>query len=171
MSTLRLFILNSLFIDCIFSSSFLHFNPTCSIQILILLELVLEMGAFNLTGKKSFFIFDDSVCFYLNHILSNTGIDFVNKFQLIKQYYETALLPNFRFFRISIFGVSYVLSMFHSSLLFLYKHKSWRIPNGLISLIQWSFVRFLCFISVLILSKQVYSTDHRNYKMNGFVCS
>ena len=57
LSTLSLFILSSLCIDCIFSSSYLHFNPTCSIRSLILLGLVLEMGTFNVTGKKSFFCF------------------------------------------------------------------------------------------------------------------
>ena len=45
-------------------------------------------GAFNVTGKKSFFVFDDFVCFLLTRILSidfvNNYIDFVNNFQLIK---------------------------------------------------------------------------------------
>ena len=78
-----------------FSSSCLHFKPTCSIQSLILLGLVLKMGAFNVTGKRSVFDFDDSICFYLVHILSNTDIDFVNNFQLIKDYSEMVLSPNF----------------------------------------------------------------------------
>ena len=54
------------------------------------------MGDFNINGKKiHFFVLEDSVCF-LNHILSNTGIDFVNNFQLIKYYSEKVLLPSFR---------------------------------------------------------------------------
>ena len=64
---------------------------------------------------KPVFVFDYSVCFLLNRILSidflNNGIDFVNNFQLIKYYCETVILPNF-LFRILIFGVSDVLSMF-----------------------------------------------------------
>ena len=96
LSTLWFFILSSLCIDCVFSSSCLNFNPTCSIRSLILLELVLEIGAFNITGKKSSFLFLTTVCFYLNHILSNTSINFVNNFQLIKYCSETILLPNIR---------------------------------------------------------------------------
>ena len=91
-------------------------------------------GAFNVTGKKPVFVFDDSVCFLLNRILSinflNNAIDFVNNFQLMKYYPETVILPNF-LFRTIIFGVSDVLSMFHCILLFLPKYKSLRIPNGL----------------------------------------
>ena len=52
--TFWLFILSSLCIDCIFSSSCLHFNLTCSIRSLILLGSVLEMEAFHITGKESF---------------------------------------------------------------------------------------------------------------------
>ena len=92
-STLWLFILSSLCIDC------LHFNPSCTIRSLILLGLVLEMGSFSVTGKRSFFVFDDSVCFYQNHMLSNTGIDFMNNFQLVKYSFETVLFPNFRSFQ------------------------------------------------------------------------
>ena len=56
-------------------------------------------GPFNVTGKKPFFVFDDSVCFLLSCILSIdfviNFIDFVNNFQLIKYYSETVILPNF----------------------------------------------------------------------------
>ena len=56
-------------------------------------------GAFNVTGKKPFFVFDDSVCFLLNLILRidfvNNFVDFVNNFQLIKSYSETVILPKF----------------------------------------------------------------------------
>ena len=48
--------------------------------------------AFNVTGKKTFFVFDDSVCFLLSRVLS---IDFVNNYQLIKYSFETVSLPNF----------------------------------------------------------------------------
>ena len=55
-------------------------------------------GAFNVTGKKPFFVFDDSVWLLLNRILSidfvNKFIDFVNSFQL-KYYSKTVILPNF----------------------------------------------------------------------------
>ena len=121
---LWLFILSSLCMDCSFSSSYLHFNLSCSIRSLILLALVLEMGSFSVTGKKYFFVFDDSVCFYYNHILTNTGIDFVNNFQLIKSYFERYYFQVFVLFRILIFGVGNVLSMFHSFLLSLCKYKS-----------------------------------------------
>ena len=44
-------------------------------------------GALNVTGKKPFFVFDDSICFISTRILSidfaNNVIDFVNDFQLI----------------------------------------------------------------------------------------
>ena len=99
LSTFWLLILRSLCIDCVFSSSCLHFNLTCSIRSLILLGLVSEVETFSVTGKKPFFVFDDSVCFYLNQILSNTRIDFVNNFQLIKYYSEMVLFPNFRSFQ------------------------------------------------------------------------
>ena len=60
-------------------------------------------GAFNVTGKKSFFVFDDFVCFLLTRILSidfvNNFIDFVNNFQLIKYHSETVILPNFLSFQ------------------------------------------------------------------------
>ena len=49
-------------------------------------------GALNVTGKKPFFVFGDSVCFVLTRILS---IDFMNNFQLIKYYSETVILANF----------------------------------------------------------------------------
>ena len=78
-----------------FSSTYLYFNASCS----ILLGLVLRKGAFSVTGKIPFFVFDYSVCFSLNHTLSNTGIDFVNNFQLIKYYTETVILPNFPSFQ------------------------------------------------------------------------
>ena len=96
--------------------------------------------AFNVTGKKPFFVFDDSVCFLLTRILSidfvNNFIDFVNNFQLIKYYSETVILPNFLSVQNFNFWVSDVLSMRHNILLFLPKYKSLTIPNGLISLIQ-----------------------------------
>ena len=64
-------------------------------------------GAFNVTGKKPFFVFDDFVCFLLTRILSidfvNNFIDFVNNFQLIKYCSETLLLPNFLSFQNFIF--------------------------------------------------------------------
>ena len=59
----------------------------------MLLELVLEMWTFNVTGKSFFFLFP------LIPSLSNTGIDFMNNFQFIKYYPETVLLPNFCFFQ------------------------------------------------------------------------
>ena len=59
--------------------------------------------AFNVTGKKPFFVFDDSVCFLLTRILSidfvNNFIDFVNNFQLIKYFSETVILLNFLSFQ------------------------------------------------------------------------
>ena len=83
--------------------------------------------AFNVTGKKPFFVFDDSVCFLLTRILSidfvNNFIDFVNNLQLIKYYSETEILPNFLSFQNFIFWVD-VLSMLHNILLFLPKCKS-----------------------------------------------
>ena len=99
-----------------------------------------KSGAFNVTGKKPFFVFDDSVCFLLNRILSidfvNNFIDFVNNFQLIMYYSKTIILPIFFHFGSLIFGVTDVLSMLHNILLCLPKYKSLRMPNGLISLIQ-----------------------------------
>ena len=60
-------------------------------------------GAFNVTEKKPVFVFDDSVCFLLNRILSidfvNNFIDFVNNFELIKYYSKTVILPNFLSFQ------------------------------------------------------------------------
>ena len=62
-----------------------------------------KSGAFNVTGKKPFFVFDDSVCFLLNRILSidfvNNFIDFVNNFQLIMYYSEAVILPHFLSFQ------------------------------------------------------------------------
>ena len=92
-------------------------------------------GAFNVTGKKPFFVFDDFVSFVLTRILSidfvNNFIDFVNNFQLIKYYSATAILPNFLPFQnFLIFGVSDILSMPHNILLFLPKHKHLTILNG-----------------------------------------
>ena len=89
---------------------------------------------FNVTRKKPVFVFDDSACFLLNRILSidflNNRIGFVNNFELIKYYSETVILPNF-LFRVLVFEISDVLSIFHGILLFLPKYKSLRIPNGL----------------------------------------
>ena len=60
--------------------------------------------AFGVTGKKpSLFLTIPSV-FLLNRILSNTGIDFANNFQLIKYYSETALLRNFGYCQNFNFG-------------------------------------------------------------------
>ena len=60
-------------------------------------------GAFNVTAKKPFFVFDDSICFVLTRILSigfvNNFIDFANDFQLIKYYSERVILPNFLSFQ------------------------------------------------------------------------
>ena len=60
-------------------------------------------GAFNVTEKKPVFVFDDSVCFLLNRILSidfvNNFIDFVNNFELIKYYSKMVILPNFLSFQ------------------------------------------------------------------------
>ena len=60
-------------------------------------------GAFNVTEKKPVFVFDDSVCFLLNRILSidfvNNFIDSVNNFELIKYYSKTVILPNFLSFQ------------------------------------------------------------------------
>ena len=60
-------------------------------------------GAFNVTGKKPFFVFDDFVCFVLTRTLRidfvNNFIDFVNNFQLIKYYSEKVILPNFLSFQ------------------------------------------------------------------------
>ena len=60
-------------------------------------------GPFNVTGKKPFFVFDDSVFFLLSCILSIdfviNFIDFVNNFQLIKYYSETVIVPNFLSFQ------------------------------------------------------------------------
>ena len=93
--------------------------------------------AFNVTGKKPVLFFGDSVCFLLNRFLGidflNNDIDFVNNFQLIKYYselwsnYGTTLKvwPNF-LLGILIFGVSGVLSVFHSILLFLPKYKKFK---------------------------------------------
>ena len=96
-------------------------------------------GAFNVTRKKPVFVFDDSVCFLLNRILSidflNNSIGFVNNFELIKYYSETVILANF-LFRILVFEISDMLSMFHGILLFQPKYKSLRIPNGLKRLMQ-----------------------------------
>ena len=104
------------------------------------ISVSVKNGAFNVTGKKPFFVFDYSVCFLLNCILSidfvNNFIDFVNNFQLIKYYSETVILPNFLSVQNFNFWVSDVLSMRHNILLFLPKYKSLTIPNGLISLIQ-----------------------------------
>ena len=67
------------------------------------ISVSVKNGAFNVTGKKPFFVFDYSVCFLLNCILSidfvNNFIDFVNNFQLIKYYSETVILPNFLLFQ------------------------------------------------------------------------
>ena len=96
--------------------------------------VIAKNGAFNITGKKSFLVFDDFGCFLLNRVLSidfvNNFIDFVNNFQLIKYYSETVILTNFLTFQNFNFGVSGVLSKLHNILLFLPKCKS------LISLIQ-----------------------------------
>ena len=104
------------------------------------ISVSVKNGAFNVTGKKPFFVFDYSVCFLLNCILSidfvNNFIDFVNNFQLKKYYSETVILPNFLSVQNFNFWVSDVLSMRHNILLFLPKYKSLTIPNGLISLIQ-----------------------------------
>ena len=104
------------------------------------ISVSVKNGAFNVTGKKPFFVFDDSICFLLNRILSidfvNNFIDFVNNFQLIKYYSETVILPNFLSVQNFNFWVSDVLSMRHNILLFLPKYKSLTIPNDLISLIQ-----------------------------------
>ena len=82
--------------------------------------VTVKNGPFNVTGKKPVFVFDESVCFLLNRILSidflNNGIDFVNNFQLIKYYTGTVILPDF-LFRNVIFGVD-LLSMFHNIILF-----------------------------------------------------
>ena len=63
--------------------------------------------SFNVTGKNTFFVFDDAVYFLLTRILSidfvNNFIDFVNNFQLIKYCSETLLLPNFLSFQNFIF--------------------------------------------------------------------
>ena len=59
------------------------------------IRVSVKNGAFNVTGKKTFFVFDDSVCFLLSRVLS---IDFVNNYQLIKYSSETVSLPNFIFF-------------------------------------------------------------------------
>ena len=67
------------------------------------ISVIAKNGVFSVTGKKSFFVFDDSVCFLLTRILSidfvNNFIDFVNNFQLIKYYSETVILPNFLSFQ------------------------------------------------------------------------
>ena len=100
---------------------------------------------------KLFFIFDNSVCFLLKKILNNAGIDFVNHFQSIKNnvllcklyYSETISLSRFCSFQHHLmfnFGVVDVLVFF----LFLCQYKNWRIPNGLISLIQWCIVGTFC---------------------------
>ena len=70
----------------------------------MLLGFVLKIWAFNIIGKEPFFVCDDSVCFLLNRILTNTDIDFVNNYQLRKYCSETVLLPNFWSFRNSNFG-------------------------------------------------------------------
>ena len=91
------------------------------------ISVSVKNGAFNVTGKKPFFVFDYSVCFLLNCILSidfvNNFIDFVNNFQLIKYYSETVILPNFLSVQNFNFWVSDVLSMRHNILLFLPKYK------------------------------------------------
>ena len=60
-------------------------------------------GAFNVTGKKPFFVFDDFVSFVLTRILIidfvNSFIDFVSNFQLIKYYSATVILSNFLSFQ------------------------------------------------------------------------
>ena len=89
--------------------------------------VIAKNGAFNITGKKSFLVFDDFGCFLLNRVLSidfvNNFIDFVNNFQLIKYYSETVILPNFLSVQNFNFWVSDVLSMRHNILLFLPKYK------------------------------------------------
>ena len=137
LSTWWLFIFSSICI-VFFSSSCLHFNLFCSIRNLISLRLILEKRDLDLAGKKYLFVYDDSICFLLNHILSWIIFNHIIKsyfnwhwlckeFWINKKLLLNGAITTFSFFSESVqvnFDIGDVLWMFHCILFFLCQYKS-----------------------------------------------